>query len=70
MNYKNCNFLQFNLCKRKLEAKKEALLILAKELDMVRQEKEAYQLMAEQLREKFQAQRRKYEERERVRKSS
>ena len=34
---------------------------------MVRQEKEAYQLMAEQLREKFQAQRRKYEERERVR---
>ena len=51
-----------------MEAKKEALLILAKELDMVRQEKEAYQLMAEQLREKFQAQRRKYEERERVRK--
>ncbi|XP_072042329.1 uncharacterized protein [Amphiura filiformis] len=56
---------EFNLCKRKLEAKKEALLILAKELDMVRQEKDAYQLMAEQLREKFQAQRRKYEERER-----
>ncbi|XP_071496775.1 uncharacterized protein [Diadema antillarum] len=57
---------EFNICKRKVQAKSEALLVLAKELDNVRQEKDAYKLMAEQLREKFHAQRRKYEERERA----
>nr|XP_054765501.1 coiled-coil domain-containing protein 149-B-like [Lytechinus pictus] len=57
---------EFNICKRKLQAKSDALLVLAKELDNVRQEKDAYKLMAEQLREKFHEQRKKYEERERA----
>ncbi|KAJ8026370.1 hypothetical protein HOLleu_34192 [Holothuria leucospilota] len=57
---------EFNLCKRKLQAKTEALLVLAKELDNVRQEKDAYKLMAEQLREKYHGQKKKYEEREKA----
>eukprot|EP00057_Strongylocentrotus_purpuratus_P013902 XP_011668376.1 PREDICTED: coiled-coil domain-containing protein 149 isoform X1 [Strongylocentrotus purpuratus] len=57
---------EFNICKRKHQAKSDALLVLAKELDNVRQEKDAYKLMAEQLREKFHEQRKKYEERERA----
>ncbi|PIK53714.1 putative coiled-coil domain-containing protein [Apostichopus japonicus] len=56
----------FNLCKRKLQCKTEGLLVLAKELDNVRQEKDAYKLMAEQLREKYHGQKRKYEDREKA----
>lgn len=40
--------------------------MLAKELDNVRQEKDAYKLMAEQLREKYHSQKRKYEDREKA----
>ncbi|XP_071948517.1 coiled-coil domain-containing protein 149-like [Antedon mediterranea] len=57
---------EFNNCKRKLQTKKDALIILAKELDKVKQERDAYKLMAEQLRDKSNAQRKKFEEKERA----
>ncbi|XP_033113031.1 coiled-coil domain-containing protein 149-like [Anneissia japonica] len=57
---------EFNNCKRKLQTKKDALIILAKELDNVKQERDAYKLMAEQLRDKSNAQRKKFEEKERA----
>ncbi|XP_038064491.1 coiled-coil domain-containing protein 149-like [Patiria miniata] len=57
---------EYNLCKRKLQAKKDALLILAEELDNVRQEKDAFRLMAEQLREKYQALKKQCADRERA----
>ncbi|XP_061736767.1 coiled-coil domain-containing protein 149-like isoform X2 [Nerophis ophidion] len=53
---------EFLICKRKLESKKEALLILSKELDMCQQERDQYQLMANQLRERHQGLKKKYRE--------
>ncbi|XP_070540561.1 coiled-coil domain-containing protein 149-B-like [Ptychodera flava] len=57
---------EFNICKRRLKSKEEGLLILSKELDTIRRERDEYKLMAEQLREKYHGQKRKYEERERA----
>ncbi|XP_035492502.1 coiled-coil domain-containing protein 149-like isoform X1 [Scophthalmus maximus] len=53
---------EFVICKRKLESKKEALLILSKELDTCQQERDQYQLMANQLRERHQGLKKKYRE--------
>uniref|UniRef100_A0A1A7X091 Coiled-coil domain containing 149b n=1 Tax=Iconisemion striatum TaxID=60296 RepID=A0A1A7X091_9TELE len=53
---------EFLVCKRKLESKKDALLILSKELDTCQQERDQYQLMANQLRERHQALKKKYRE--------
>ncbi|NWY00825.1 CC149 protein, partial [Nothoprocta ornata] len=53
---------QYLVCKRKLESKKEALLILSKELDTCQQERDQYQLMANQLRERHQSLKKKYRE--------
>lgn len=50
------------MCKRKLESKKEALLILSKELDSCQQERDQYELMANQLRERHQGLKKKYRE--------
>ncbi|XP_030744431.2 coiled-coil domain-containing protein 149 [Echinops telfairi] len=50
------------VCKRKLESKKEALLILSKELDTCQQERDQYKLMANQLRERHQALKKKFRE--------
>lgn len=57
-----CDFRQFVICKRKLESKKEALLILSKELDTCQQERDQYKLMANQLRERHQGLKKKYRE--------
>ncbi|XP_072318736.1 coiled-coil domain-containing protein 149-B isoform X2 [Eucyclogobius newberryi] len=51
---------EFVVCKRKLESKKEALLILSKELDSCQQERDQYKLMANQLRERHQGLKKKY----------
>ncbi|KAF3687710.1 Coiled-coil domain-containing protein 149-B [Channa argus] len=53
---------EFVICKRKLESKKEALLILSKELDTCQQERDQYKLMANQLREQHQGLKKKYRE--------
>nr|XP_061810851.1 coiled-coil domain-containing protein 149-like [Nerophis lumbriciformis] len=53
---------EFLVCKRKLESKKEALLILSKELDTCQQERDQYRLMANQLRERHQGLKEKYRE--------
>lgn len=53
---------QFMVCKQKLESKKEALLILSKELDTCQQERDQYKLMANQLRERHQGLKKKYSE--------
>ncbi|XP_062285927.1 coiled-coil domain-containing protein 149-like isoform X2 [Scomber scombrus] len=53
---------EFVICKRKLESKKEALLILSKELDTCQQERDQYKLMANQLRERHQGLKKKYRE--------
>ncbi|KAG5845653.1 hypothetical protein ANANG_G00141560 [Anguilla anguilla] len=53
---------EFLVCKRKLESKKEALLILSKELDCCQQERDQYKLMANQLRERHQGLKKKYRE--------
>lgn len=53
---------QFVVCKQKLESKKEALLILSKELDTCQQERDQYKLMANQLRERHQGLKKKYSE--------
>ncbi|XP_035506275.1 coiled-coil domain-containing protein 149 isoform X4 [Scophthalmus maximus] len=53
---------EFLVCKRKLESKKEALLILSKELDTCQQERDQYKLMANQLREHHQGLKKKYRE--------
>ncbi|KAJ8008246.1 hypothetical protein DPEC_G00102810 [Dallia pectoralis] len=53
---------EFLVCKRKLDSKKEALLILSKELDTCQQEKDQYKLMANQLRERHQGLKKKYRE--------
>lgn len=55
-------YFQFLICKRKLESKKEALLILSKELDTCQQERDQYKLMANQLRERHQGLKKKYRE--------
>ncbi|XP_031198133.1 coiled-coil domain-containing protein 149 isoform X3 [Mastomys coucha] len=54
--------LWYLVCKRKLESKKEALLILSKELDTCQQERDQYKLMANQLRERHQSLKKKYRE--------
>nr|XP_055068312.1 coiled-coil domain-containing protein 149-A [Misgurnus anguillicaudatus] len=53
---------EFLICKHKLESKKEALLILSKELDTCQQERDQYKLMANQLRERHQGLKKKYRE--------
>uniref|UniRef100_A0A3B4DQJ7 Coiled-coil domain containing 149a n=1 Tax=Pygocentrus nattereri TaxID=42514 RepID=A0A3B4DQJ7_PYGNA len=53
---------EFLICRRKLESKKEALLILSKELDTCQQERDQYKLMANQLRERHQGLKKKYRE--------
>ncbi|XP_062239762.1 coiled-coil domain-containing protein 149-like isoform X2 [Platichthys flesus] len=53
---------EFLVCRRKLESKKEALLILSKELDTCQQERDQYKLMANQLRERHQGLKKKYRE--------
>uniref|UniRef100_A0A8C1N3D9 Coiled-coil domain containing 149b n=1 Tax=Cyprinus carpio TaxID=7962 RepID=A0A8C1N3D9_CYPCA len=53
---------EFLVCKRKLESKKEALLILSKELDTCQQERDQFKLMANQLRERHQGLKKKYRE--------
>uniref|UniRef100_A0AAY5KF79 Coiled-coil domain containing 149 n=1 Tax=Esox lucius TaxID=8010 RepID=A0AAY5KF79_ESOLU len=53
---------EFLVCKRKLDSKKEALLILSKELDTCQQERDQYKLMANQLRERHQCLKKKYRE--------
>ncbi|XP_037685441.1 coiled-coil domain-containing protein 149 isoform X2 [Choloepus didactylus] len=53
---------EYLVCKRKLESKKEALLILSKELDTCQQERDQYKLMANQLRECHQSLKKKYRE--------
>ncbi|XP_064916733.1 coiled-coil domain-containing protein 149 isoform X12 [Columba livia] len=53
---------EYLVCKRKLESKKEALLILSKELDTCQQERDQYKLMANQLRERHQSLKKKYRE--------
>ncbi|KAM5271489.1 coiled-coil domain-containing protein 149 isoform 1-T1 [Ctenodactylus gundi] len=53
---------EYLVCKRKLESKKEALLILSKELDTCQQERDQFKLMANQLRERHQALKKKYRE--------
>ncbi|KAM4611508.1 coiled-coil domain-containing protein 149-A [Polymixia lowei] len=53
---------EFLVCRRKLESKKEALLILSKELDSCQQERDQYKLMANQLRERHQGLKKKYRE--------
>lgn len=53
---------EFLVCKQKLESKKEALLILSKELDTCQQERDQYKLMANQLRERHQGLKKKYSE--------
>ncbi|XP_034544896.1 coiled-coil domain-containing protein 149-like isoform X2 [Notolabrus celidotus] len=53
---------EFLICKRKLDSKKEALLILSKELDTCQQERDQYRLMANQLRERHQGLKKKYRE--------
>ncbi|XP_026158327.1 coiled-coil domain-containing protein 149 isoform X2 [Mastacembelus armatus] len=50
------------LLSEKLESKKEALLILSKELDTCQQERDQYKLMANQLRERHQGLKKKYRE--------
>uniref|UniRef100_A0A8I3W614 Coiled-coil domain containing 149 n=1 Tax=Callithrix jacchus TaxID=9483 RepID=A0A8I3W614_CALJA len=61
-SYLNFFALQYLVCKRKLESKKEALLILSKELDTCQQERDQYKLMANQLRERHQSLKKKYRE--------
>ncbi|XP_052003801.1 coiled-coil domain-containing protein 149-A [Xyrauchen texanus] len=53
---------EFLICKRKLESKKDALLILSKELDTCQQERDQYKLMANQLQERHQGLKKKYRE--------
>ncbi|TRY82908.1 hypothetical protein DNTS_011654, partial [Danionella cerebrum] len=50
----------FLICKRKLESKKDALLILSKELDSVQQERDQFKLMESQLRQRHQSLKFKY----------
>lgn len=60
LSYKR--IIKFMVCKQKLESKKEALLILSKELDTCQQERDQYKLMANQLRERHQGLKKKYRE--------
>jgi predicted nucleic acid-binding Zn-ribbon protein len=45
---------EHQICKQKLESKKEALLIMSSELAECRSERDQFKLMAEQLRERYQ----------------
>ncbi|KAH9499153.1 hypothetical protein Btru_004265 [Bulinus truncatus] len=45
---------EYQICRRKLESKCEALLILSRELDQCRSERDQFKLMAEQLRDRYQ----------------
>ncbi|GAA6094175.1 coiled-coil domain-containing protein 149-B isoform X3 [Tachysurus ichikawai] len=62
MIFNTDQLLCFLVCKRKLESKKEALLILSKELDTCQQERDQFKLMANQLRERHQVLKKKYRE--------
>ncbi|XP_012943085.1 coiled-coil domain-containing protein 149 [Aplysia californica] len=45
---------EYQICRRKLESKCEALLILSKELHQCRSERDQFKLMAEQVRDRYQ----------------
>ncbi|CAH1258328.1 CCDC149 [Branchiostoma lanceolatum] len=62
-----CHMLvnEYQACKRKLESKKEALVIMARELENTQKERDQFKLMADQLRERYQTLRKRYEEKER-----
>ncbi|XP_052061019.1 coiled-coil domain-containing protein 149-like [Mytilus californianus] len=45
---------EYQVCKRKLESKCQALMIISKELDHCRSERDQFKLMAEQLQERYQ----------------
>lgn len=45
---------EYHVCKRKLDSKCQALMILSKELDQCRSERDQFKLMAEQLQERYQ----------------
>ncbi|XP_078668435.1 uncharacterized protein LOC144909902 isoform X3 [Branchiostoma floridae x Branchiostoma belcheri] len=66
-----CHMLvnEYQACKRKLESKKEALVIMARELENTQKERDQFKLMADQLRERYQTLRKRYEEKERRPKS-
>ncbi|XP_041369440.1 coiled-coil domain-containing protein 149-like [Gigantopelta aegis] len=49
---------EYQICRHKLESKNEALLILSKELDECRSERDQFKLMAEQLQERCQGMKR------------
>ncbi|ELT88423.1 hypothetical protein CAPTEDRAFT_53024, partial [Capitella teleta] len=49
---------QYHICRRKLASKCEALLILSKDLDQCRQERDQFKLMAEQVQERYQGMKR------------
>jgi hypothetical protein len=51
--YAFCTFLQNSALRRKLQSKAEALLILSKELDQCRTERDQFKLMAEQLQDRY-----------------
>jgi len=50
-----CDRCQLQACQRKLNSKCEALLILSKDLDQCRQERDQFQLMAEQVQSRYQS---------------
>ena len=58
MFLKSFDGFQYQICRHKLESKNEALLILSKELDECRSERDQFKLMAEQLRERCQGMKR------------
>ena len=50
-----CDCYQLQACQRKLDSKCEALLILSRDLDQCRQERDQFQLMAEQVQSRYQS---------------
>lgn len=54
-NYFGFSLLQLQVCKQKMNSKCEALLILTKDLDQCRQERDQFKLMAEQVQARYQS---------------
>ena len=46
---------QYQVCKQRLESKCDALLIITRDLDQCRQERDQFKLMAEQVQERYQS---------------
>ncbi len=55
LSFVNLALFQYQICKRKLDSKCEALLILTQDLDQCRGERDQFKLMAEQVQERYQA---------------